>query len=63
MDSVLSKNIMIEQNPSSKKNPITEITGCMHHQGRHAHPPRKLSTKAPVHRAPTAAPLGQLQRM
>ena len=23
MDSVLSKNIMIEQNPSSKENPIT----------------------------------------
>ena len=26
MDSVLSKNIMIEQNPSSKENPITSAS-------------------------------------
>ena len=28
MDSVLSKNIMIEQNPSSKENPIT-LSCCL----------------------------------
>ena len=39
------------------------VKGYVRHWSRRAPPPRKLSTKAPGHRAPTTAPLGGLQHL